>query len=259
MNYTIKAQFLTLALLATTCSVGVADSELPAARSLVDAHIEASGGEQAMLRQMDSTTTGRFVMPAAGMEGQMTMYSRTPTERVMMIELEGLGTIHTGYADRQAWSVDPFMGPRLITGEELTIQIESNEPAATIRSDEFVESMTTTGTAEYNGESCYEVEIVWKSGRESTDCYSQDTGLLLASTFTVESPMGQMETLTVFDEYKTFERDGVEFKLPVTTNVTTMGQEQQLIIDEIELGRPADEKFAVPPAIATLMEDKTAE
>ncbi|MEE4330230.1 MAG: hypothetical protein V2J10_05130, partial [Wenzhouxiangella sp.] len=196
---------LPVAALALCSSLSLADTELPAARTLLDQHIEAIGGIDAMQRSLESTTKGRFAMPAAGMEGQMTLYSRTPTERVMHIELPGLGSIQSGYKDRQAWSMDPFMGPRLVTGPELDLQIESNEPGAMYRSEEFVESMQTVGTAEYNGESCYKVEVVWKSGRESSDCYAVDSGLMLASETTVESPMGVMETTTVFTDYKAFE------------------------------------------------------
>ena len=47
----------------------VADSELPTAQSLLAAHIEATGGEDVMKLQFESTTSGRFVMPAAGLEG----------------------------------------------------------------------------------------------------------------------------------------------------------------------------------------------
>ncbi|MEM7054124.1 MAG: hypothetical protein AAF446_06200 [Pseudomonadota bacterium] len=245
---------LPVAMLALCCNLSVADTELPDARSLVDAHIEASGGMEALERQLDSTTQGRFVMPAASMEGTMTMYSRTPTERAMMIELEGIGTIHSGYKDGQAWSVDPFMGPRLITDVELDMQIESNEIGALIRSEEYVESMQTVGTAEYDGKPCFKVNVVWKSGRESIDCYSGDTGLMIAQEATVESPMGSMQMVTVFTDYKPFESNGVEITLPAVTNVMSMGQQQQLIIDSVELGAPADEHFELPPAIITLME-----
>jgi len=240
-------------------SMSFADSELPDARSLVDSYISAAGGLDALQQSMESTTKGRFAMPAAGIEGEMTLYSRMPTERVVNIELPGLGSIQSGYKDRQAWSVDPFMGPRLITGPELELQIESNEPGALYRSEEFVESMQTVGTAEYNGESCYKVEVVWKSGRESSDCYSVDSGLLLASETTVESPMGVMETTTVFDDYKTFESNGIEVLLPGTTNITTMGQQQQLIVDSVEIGAPADENFVMPSPIVTLMADESGE
>lgn len=236
-----------------------AENELPDARELLDAHLEASGGVESLQRSLESTTRGRFVMPAAGIEGQMTMFSRTPTERAISIDLEGLGTMQSGYKDRQAWSVDPFMGPRLISGPELDLQIESNEPGAMYRSDEFVESMETVRTAEYNGEACFEVEVVWKSGRESTDCYSKESGFLIASEATIESPMGEMQTVTVFTDYKTFGDDDEQVILPATTNVTTMGQQQQLIIDSVELGAPADEHFELPPAIQTLKESEASD
>ncbi|MEM1080785.1 MAG: hypothetical protein AAGH65_04305 [Pseudomonadota bacterium] len=254
MNHQSNRLIPLIAAIALTSSLALADTELPSARSLVDANIEASGGLDSLQRQLDSTTTGRFVMPAAGMEGAMTMYSRTPTERSVVIELAGIGTIQSGYKDRQAWSVDPFMGPRLVTGTELDMQIEANEPGAQIRSDEFVESMQTVGLSEYNGEGCFKVEVVWKSGRNSTDCYSIETGLLIAQEGTVESPMGEMQTVTIFGDHQTFELGDVDVVLPTTTSVTTMGQEQQLIIDSIELGAPDEDKFALPPAIATLME-----
>jgi len=259
MNSDILKPVLSAAALLFCSTNSFADTELPEARSLVEAHIAASGGDSAMERQMDSTTTGRFVMPAAGMEGQMTLFSRSPTERAIHIELPGIGEIQSGYKDGQAWSVDPFMGPRLITGTELQMQIESNELGALMRSDEFVDSMETVGMAEYNGSPCYKVAVVWKSGRESSDCYSVGSGLLIASEGSVESPMGVMETITIFTDYKTFQSDGVEITLPATSEVTTMGQKQQLIIDSVELGTPADEHFELPPAIVTLMEDQAAE
>jgi len=255
MNTPHCSRFLSVLALAFASASIHADDDLPGARSLVDAHIEASGGRAALARQMDSTTTGRFVMPAAGMEGQMTLYSRMPTERAIVIDIPNIGRIQSGYKDGQAWSMDPFMGPRLISGSELAMQTESNEFGALMRTPEFVESMQTTGATEYNGEPCYEVEVVWKSGRESSDCYSTDTGLLLASEGSMESPMGVMETTTVFSDYRTFKSNGLEVTLPASTEVTTMGQQQQLIIDSIELGAPADENFQLPPAIETLMAD----
>jgi len=256
----IQLEFGTLLFSLTLVSGAVvADSELPSAQSLQEAHIEAMGGIESIERQLESTTTGRFVMPAAGMEGNFVLYSRLPLERSMNIELPGIGSIESGYSDRQAWSVDPFMGPRILSGPELDMQIEANEIGAQLRSDEFVESMTTTEIAEFGGESCYQVEVKWKSGRESMDCYSVENGYMIASTATVESPMGVMETTTVFSDYKNFENDGVEVMMPAKTTVTTMGQEQQLIIDSVELGAPADENFETPPAIVTLMQDQSAE
>ncbi|MEM7612095.1 MAG: hypothetical protein AAF270_10470 [Pseudomonadota bacterium] len=251
----VACQFLAVALAGNA----IADTELPSAQSLLDAHIEATGGKESMNDQLESTVTGRFLMPAAGMEGQLTVYSRMPLERTVNIELPGIGSMQSGYKDRSAWSMDPFMGPRLVTGAELEVQIESNEPGALLRSDEFVESMRTVALAEFNGESCYKVEVKWKTGRETLDCYSVDNDYLIATESTMESPMGTMETTTVFTDYKTFTSNGIDMILPGTTLVTTMGQSQQVLIDSVELGAPDDDYFALPAAITTLLEDEQTE
>ena len=65
-----------------------------------------------MEAQLDSTVTGTFGMPAAGLEGSLMIASRPPASRVTKVELPGVGMIHTGYIDGKAWSVDPFMGPQ---------------------------------------------------------------------------------------------------------------------------------------------------
>lgn len=250
----IKHSLLALALPMLAGSA-LADSELPAARDLVDRHIEAIGGIAAVEAQTEFTMTGTFGTPAAGLTGQMTMVSRAPAESVVKIELPGIGLIHTGYTNGKAWSVDPFMGPRLLEGKELATQADANEPGAILRSDEFVASMSTTGLAEYNDQSCYKVEIEWRSGRESTDCYAVESGLLIATESTEESAMGVMQISTIMGGYETF--DGV--RLPTVSRILTMGQEQRLEIDSIEFGAPADEYFELPPAIQTLMADQAEE
>lgn len=244
----------TLALLVLSTGA-LADTELPHARELVDRHIEAVGGAAAMEAQLESTVTGRFGMPAAGLEGSLMIASRPPASRVMKVELPGIGMIHTGYTDGQAWSVDPFLGPRLLEGKELAAQKEANEPGGMMRSDEFVESMTTTELAEYNDQACYKVEIQWRSGRESSDCYSVDTGLLIASESTEESPMGVMEMTSLFSDYENFG----DVQLPKTTQVMVMGQEQRIEIDSVEFETPSAEHFELPAAIETLLEDQESE
>ncbi|AKS41232.1 hypothetical protein [Wenzhouxiangella marina] len=251
----IRNSLLIAFILAVSSGPSLADEALPSARSLVDAHIEAAGGRDAIEAQADSTMTGRLRMPSAGLEGQLKLVSRQPGERVMQVELPGIGTIQSGYRDGTAWSVDPFMGPRLIEGQELAAQVEANEIGAILRSEEYVESMETVEQREYDGQACYAVEVRWKSGRESLDCYAVDSGLLLASESTEQSPMGEMETVMIFSDYQRFG----DSLLPALTRLRTMGQEQHIVIDSVEFGPPEAANFELPPAIVTLMSDNSAD
>lgn len=227
--------------------------ELPAARDLIERHIEAVGGREAVLAQVESTMTGRLEFPAAGMSGPLTIASRPPSDRVMIVELPGMGEIRTGYSPELAWSVDPFMGPRILTGPERDAMTEQAEPRAMLRDPEFFSTIETVGETELdNGATCYRVRLEWQSGRESFDCYHAESGLLVEMEMTQPSPMGEISSVTRMRDYQEF-GDG---RIATRTSIRVMGQQQLLIIEEVEFGPPDAQLFEPPPAIDTLIQDR---
>lgn len=227
-------------------------AELPDARHLIDRHIEAIGGREALLAQNEAVMHGEFAMPAAGVTGSMMMASRASGDRVMVIELPGLGEMRSGYSRDLAWSIDPFLGPRLIEGDELAAQVERMEPGAVLRDSEFVASASTLELANFADQDCYRVELKWRSGRSSHDCYAVDSGLLIAMESVETSPMGEVESLSLLGEYETMHG----LLVPTVTRVQVMGQEQIVTISEISLETPDDALFELPPPIRTLLEDR---
>jgi hypothetical protein len=225
--------------------------ELPDARVLIERHIEAIGGREMVLAQADSLLLGTFAMPAAGVSGSLTVASRASGDRVTRIELPGMGEIHSGYGPEVSWSIDPFMGPRLIEGDELTAMIERSEPAAILREDKFVLQARTIERTEFAGQACYRVELTWRSGRTTHDCYSVDSGLMIAMEAIETSPMGEVESLTLLEEYQ--EIHGA--LVPTVTTVRVMGQDQVLTFEDFQLGPPDEAWFVMPPAIRTLLDD----
>lgn len=253
---------LTLCLLAACCSATPAlakqpaaaapTTTLPDARALVDRHIAASGGKDALAKGNHGTMTGSFSMPAANLSAPMTVWVDGDKRLASKVELPGMGSIQAGIFEDVVWAMDPFQGPRILEGNERAQQIESIHPDATSRSSSFVSKMRTTGTAEYDGKRCYKVEIEWKSGRTSWDCYGVDDGLMLASGGKQNSPMGELDMVSVIKEYRSIEG----MKLPAQTEITSMGQKQVLRIDQFELGKPAAASFEPPAAIKALMAQK---
>lgn len=245
---------LSLALISgTLLSAAWADSstELPDARTLIDRHIEAIGGRDAVASQRDSLMRGQFSMPAVGMSGDLTIATRASGEYLMHIELPGIGAIRTGFSPEAAWSLDPFTGPRLLEGEERDAMIERLEPGAVLRDPEFVLTATTTEKTEMGGQACFRVELQWRSGRTTADCYAVDSGLLVALQSREVSPMGEVESLSLLSDYRQFG----DVLVPSKTQVFVMGQEQVMILNEFQPG-PVDEAlFELPPPIRTLLED----
>lgn len=227
--------------------------ELPTARDLIERHIEAIGGREAVLEQVESTMTGRLEFPAAGMSGPMTIASRPPSDRVMIVNLPGMGEIRTGYSPELAWSVDPFMGPRVLTGAEREAMAEQSEPEAMLRDPEYFAAIETVAEKELDdGNTCYRVRLEWQSGRESFDCYHADSGLLVEMEMKQPSPMGEVSSVTRMSDYREF-GDG---RIATRTAIRVMGQEQLLIIEEVEFGEPDAALFEPPKAIETLIQDR---
>ena len=227
------------------------EADLPDARTLIDRHLEASGGRDALMAQTEGTMEGEFAMPAAGMTGSLMVASRDGNERVIRIELPGVGEIKTGFSPDLAWSIDPFMGPRLIEGAEFDALAESSLPEAILRDPGMV-TATTVEQAEFLDQACWRVKLEWQSGRTTHDCYAIDSGFLIATESVEVSPMGELQTTTLMDDYQEFEG----FKIATTTRVLVMGQEQVLTMNSFSMEAPDPALFELPPAIQTLLEDQ---
>ena len=109
--------------------------------------------------------------------------------------------------------------------------------------------MTTVADTTMYSERCYLVKIFWKSGRESYDCYSAASGLLIASKSTQKTPMGEIPVVTAISDYKKFG----DVMVPTKTVQELMGQQQILTISSVEFGNGAGVVIAPPDAVKALI------
>ena len=230
-----------------------AQEQLPPAAEIIDRYVEAIGGRNAVLGHTGSHSTATFSMPMAGIEADMDVLSSTePIRSITIIEIPGIGTIQEGYTGEYAWSMDPNMGPRLLEGRELEAAREGAMIGAGLRDPSLFTERTTAGRTEMNNEACYRVKLVWKSGRETHDCYSVETGLLVAVEATQPTPMGDIPVVSLMGEYTEFG----DVLSPTRVVQQMMGQEQVITIHTVEYGEIDEEGFAPPAAIQTLIEQK---
>lgn len=248
---------LALALLPAAFPAGLrAQDDLPAAGEIIDRYVDAIGGRDAVLSAPGTHSTGAFSMPAAGLEAKMEIYAATePSRMVSVIEIPGMGIIRNGYTGEYGWSVDPNLGPRLLEGMELESMREGASNAASLRDPSLFDERTTVERTEMNGEACYKVRLVWKSGRETFDCYSVDSGLLVASQSNEETPMGTIPVITLISDYEKFG----DVLSPTRIVQQMMGQEQVITIETVEYGEIEAERFDPPASIQTLIDQKAAE
>jgi hypothetical protein len=223
-------------------------TDLPAAQDLVDRYVEAIGGRDAVLRPRSYRTRGTFAMPAAGLTAEMEVVSDRSGRVASTMEIPGLGTFRSGYDGDIGWSVDPMMGARILEGAELTALTDQADPLAMVRDASLFRGMRTVERTEIGGQPCYKVRLEWNSGRETHDCYGTDTGLMVASIGTQESPMGSVEATSIFSDFAEF--GGVRFATRMVQRM--MGQEQVMTIRSVEFDDAGDADFAPPAEIRAI-------
>ena len=184
-----------------------------------------------------------------GMQGDFEIVQMAPDQMLTRISLPGVGEILSGFDGSVGWSVNPLTGPMLMEGVELAETRERANILATLRDPVVVPQRETIELAEYDGESCWMVQLVWVSGRNSFDCYSQETGLLIASEDTQTSRMGSIEVTTRFSDYREFHG----MILPTRMVQTAMGQVQEMTLREVEIDAVEIGRLAPPSSITTLL------
>lgn len=240
--------FAGAALLLSAGRAPVRAQSLPPAAELVGAYVQAIGGAPAFLDHSSMRMVGEFSMAAMGLKGQVETFQMKPNRSVSRVTIDGFGEIRRGFDGTVGWSMNPMEGPRLVEGEELRQLRDDSDPRTLVRDAALIASMQTVERTEMNGQPCYRVRIAWKSGRETSDCYAVDGGLLVGSTINVVSPMGSVEAQVFYSDYRSFGK----LRMPTLTRQQVMGQEQAFTLTSVEFDKVDPEVFELPPEIRAL-------
>lgn len=228
-------------------------AELPSARSLIDAHIAAVGGRDAIAESTDGTIKATLEIVEAGMKGDISLYS-LGADHLMTLNLPAAGETKTGYVGGVAWSINAMAGPRILQGAEREQLIQQYDPKFAMRDATLLASATTTALSDSEGRPCYRVELKWTSGQTTADCYSTENGLLLSTESTIPSPMGELKQISHLSDYAPFGK----YKIARTTRMKVAGMTQIIRIESIEATRPSADLFVLPAAIQALLKKAAA-
>jgi hypothetical protein len=222
---------------------------MPAADALIEAYVEALGGRDLYLTVTSFRQVGTVSIMEMGIDGNFEILASSSNQFRSAIDLPGLGQILSGYDGENGWTTNPLIGAAVMQGEELAQARDNADWLGQLRDRELIPVRETVGPAEFAGVSCWRVRLQRASGRESFDCYSRETGLLVAPEETQASPMGTIPSTSLFQEYR--EVGGWMFPRRVIQSAS--GQTLQIFISEVELNQVPPSAFAPPPAVAALL------
>jgi hypothetical protein len=226
-----------------------AAARLPGAAEILSRYTRAVGGERAIRQYRSRRAVGRFELRAQGISGPIEILAAAPDRTLIRITLEGLGELLRGYDGAIGWSVDPAVGPRVLSGREL----EEAQYAADFYSDIYrsadYSAMTVVARGQFEGHDCFTVKLVRRSGFESLEYFDAQTGLRIGARMTSTTMMGSVpDVVTVFGDYREF--GGI--MTPVTATQRAMGVESLLTLERVEYDTVRDDELKPPPGIVAL-------
>ena len=226
-----------------------APATLPSARSIIDRHIKAIGGREAILSHSSTHATGTLSIPSAGMAGTIEIAAAKPNKSMLKISLAGVGDVQEGFDGTTAWTLSPMSGPMVLEGKQLDEKRFDSDFYAELHDDRRYVSMTTIEQAMFEGRRCYKLRLVRKGGGEDIEYYDVETGLKAGSVTTRETPMGTVTGTTVETGYRKFGN----VLQPSTIRQTVMGLQQVITVSTIEYDTVPDSAFDLPAPIKALV------
>lgn len=225
-------------------------SPLPPGPEVLERYIQVTGGREAYQRITSRISQGTFSIPAANIEGKLTLIQTTDAAR-LTLELPGIGVLQQGKTpDGIVWENNPVTGPRLVEGAEAQRLLQTLMLHPELQAESFYPTIETQGVEPRNGDQVYVVRFVSVSGEEETRYYSQETGLLLGVRMTSKTQLGEVAIVINIGQYREF--DGL--KLPVQVQQQLLGLEQSVTLTTIEHNKPiAADQLAPPEAAAQLI------
>ncbi len=239
---------------AHAATVSARDQGLPGAASLVAKHVAAIGGADVIRATSSMRATGITELPAQNMKGTFEMLAGRPSKSILRMELGGIGKAETGYNGTVGWSLDPMMGPSLVTGRQLEEMRNESHFDAVFHPPDLVKSMDTTARVEFDGRPAFKVHIVFVSGQQRDEYFDVERGFLLGIEGDSQTPMGVMPVKVMLRDYRPFGA----MTHPGRLVQSAMGIEQHFVFEHYEYNTLKPEAFEPPPIIRAIIKSDIA-
>lgn len=214
----VAAVFLTLALLSNSQYAQQAQkstevraepsSNIPTVDQIISKYVQAIGGEATYRKLTSRVTRATFVIPdMQNLAGTAETYEKAPNKSLVVLNFPRLGTSREGYDGTAGWSQEPQSEARVMTGAELASTKVDADFYKEIRLRELFPKLTFKGTEKVGSKTTYKLEGVSKEGYSETMYFDVESGLLVRTDSTEETPEGKSVLEIHYDDYR--EIDGI--------------------------------------------------
>ena len=221
-----------------------AAKDLPAAKDLVEKHVKAIGGKEAILKHTSKHM--KASMMNMGQPIEMEIRAAKPNKLLVRVNTP-MGVILQGYDGKVAW-ITGAMGNMILEGAQEKQFKAQADFYDDLKDPAKFKSMDTVAKEDFEGRPCYKVRFVSKEDEdEHFEYYDAQTGLQAGGTMDIGMGMPVTQVLL---EYKDF--GGVK----TATKTRIVGTGQEFTIGDIEYDKVEASTFDLPAEIQELIKQQ---
>jgi hypothetical protein len=214
---------------------------------IIGKHIEAIGGTDNLSAVKSMKTVGFAKM--MGMEFPFTIYNVVPDKVYFELSIQGK-LIKQGSDGTTTWAVNPMGGsstPEVVEGEEAgNIKERAKIFSKLISYKEDGGSVELIGKEQVNNDETYKIKYTGADGKNIFYFIGTNDCLILKTQRTLKIQGQEMESETIYSNFKKAGDVIMSFAFDVKTKGSPMGT-QEISIDKYEMNPTVDEKiFSLP-------------
>lgn len=192
------------------------------ADEIVEKHLAALGGREALTRIQTRVSTGKVTVttPVGDLSGTVEAYAKAPDKSRTLIKVDvsalgaGIVTNDQRFDGSSAYVIDTLNGNRDITGSQLDALKNNGFPTAWLDYKARGHVVSLAGNEMVGDRPAYVLEVTPKTGPRARSWIDTESYLVLKTSVTVDAPpIGAIEQIMEFSDYRTV--DGVKIPFVV--------------------------------------------
>ncbi len=227
-----------------------AEATAPTGIELVDASIEAMGGEAALAAIENAILTYAVLIPAQGIEGKSVVRFLAPNQMEIHQSFPSLSDGTHGTDGTRGWATDNMMGPRLMEGVELQTTLRDASLTWMSEFETFYPEPGVVTRIDEDGQPMWKLEVTSAWGTPDSFVFDATTGLMFNMATRAETPMGPIPVTLVFRDYQ--EMSGLLLALEQSIFMASIEMQKTLLSFEINLDAFAP--ITMPEDVKALLE-----